>query len=126
MSPIVNWSSLGGLNGAPYTSVYTAAKHGVVGATKVAAIEYGPKNIRVNNVCPGPTTTDRIMKMASARAAKSGQTAEEILNEDAAKIPMGRLGEASESAALVCWLASEECSFSTAATFDISGGRTTY
>jgi 3-oxoacyl-[acyl-carrier protein] reductase len=42
------------------------------------------------------------------------------------KIPMGRLGEASENAALVCWLASEECSFSTAATFDISGGRTTY
>ena len=50
---IVNWSSLGGLGGSPYTGVYTMAKHGVVGATKVGAIEYGSKGIRINAVCPG-------------------------------------------------------------------------
>ncbi len=107
---IVNWSSLGGLGGSPFTSVYTAAKHGVVGATKVAAIEYGPEQIRVNAVCPGFIKTD-IM----------GAHPEYIpgIEEKAA---LGRIGQANEVAEVAMFLASDRASFVSGAIIPVDGG----
>jgi NAD(P)-dependent dehydrogenase (short-subunit alcohol dehydrogenase family) len=107
---IVNWSSLGGLGGAANTTVYTAAKHGVVGATKVAAIEYGPKGIRVNAICPGFIHTE-IM----------GAHPEHIpgILEKAA---LGRGGQASEVAEVAAFLASDRASFVSGAAIPVDGG----
>ena len=105
-----------------YLVLSNTARTAVIGLAKSMATEFAPKNIRVNNVCPGPTMTDRIMKMASARAAKSGQTAEEILNEDAAKIPMGRLGRPEEFANVVVFMASPAASYVTGVTIQVDGG----
>jgi NAD(P)-dependent dehydrogenase (short-subunit alcohol dehydrogenase family) len=107
---IVNWSSLGGLGGAAYTTVYNAAKHGVVGATKCAAIEYGPNNIRVNAVCPGfihseimgahPEWTPGILEKAA----------------------LGRGGQTSEVAEVAAFLSSDRASFVSGVCIPVDGG----
>jgi NAD(P)-dependent dehydrogenase (short-subunit alcohol dehydrogenase family) len=105
---IVNWSSLGGLGAAPYTAVYTAAKHGVVGMTKVAAIEYGPKNIRVNAVCPGFIHTE-IM----GSRMPPGMEEKHALN---------RGGQPSEVAEVAAFLCSDRASFVTGVALPVDGG----
>lgn len=112
---IVNIASVAGKEGNPNASAYSASKAAVIGFTKSLGKELATKGILVN--CVTPATFE------SAILTQLPQTQIDYMKS---KIPMGRLGEARECAALVCWLASEECSFSTAATFDISGGRTTY
>jgi 3-oxoacyl-[acyl-carrier protein] reductase len=112
---IVNISSVAGKEGNPNASAYSASKAAVIGLTKSLGKELATKNILVNAVTP--TTFDSPI----LRGVPQSQ-----IDYMRSRIPMGRLGEASENAALVCWLASEECSFSTASTFDTSGGRTTY
>jgi NAD(P)-dependent dehydrogenase (short-subunit alcohol dehydrogenase family) len=112
---IVNVASVAGKEGNPNASAYSASKAGVIGFTKSLGKELATKGVLVNCITPA-TFESAILK----------QLPQSQVDYMRSKIPMGRLGEASESAALVCWLASEECSFSTAATFDISGGRTTY
>ncbi len=107
---IVNWSSLGGLGGSAYTSVYNAAKHGVVGATKCAAIEYGPKGIRVNCVCPGFIHTEI---MGAHPEWTPG-----ILE----KAALERGGQASEVAEVACFLASDRASFVTGVAIPVDGG----
>jgi 3-oxoacyl-[acyl-carrier protein] reductase len=87
----------------------------VIGLTKSLGKELATKGILVNSITP-----------ATFESAILAQLPKSQIDYMRSKIPMGRLGEASENAALVCWLASDECSFSTGATFDISGGRTTY
>jgi 2-dehydro-3-deoxy-L-rhamnonate dehydrogenase (NAD+) len=112
---IVNIASVAGKEGNPNASAYSASKAGVIGFTKSLGKELATKGVLVNCVTP-----------ATFESAILDQLPKSQIDYMRSKIPMGRLGETSENAALVCWLASEECSFSTAATFDISGGRTTY
>jgi 3-oxoacyl-[acyl-carrier protein] reductase len=105
-----------------YLVLSNTARTAVIGMAKSLATEFAPKNIRVNNVCPGPTRTDRIMKMASARAAKSGKTVEEVLAEDEAQIPMGRLGRPEEFGNVVVFIASPAASYVTGVTIQVDGG----
>ena len=112
---IVNISSVAGKEGNPNAAAYSAAKAGVIGLTKSLGKELARTGVRVNCVTP-----------ATFKSPILAQLPQSQIDYMQSKIPMGRLGEVAEVAALVCWLASEECSFSTAATFDISGGRTTY
>src|SRR6267154_656638 len=112
---IVNIASVAGKEGNPNASAYSASKAGVIGFTKSLGKELATTGILVNCVTP-----------ATFESPILDQLPQSQIDYMRSRIPMGRLGDAAECAALVCWLASEECSFSTAATFDISGGRTTY
>jgi NAD(P)-dependent dehydrogenase (short-subunit alcohol dehydrogenase family) len=108
---IVNWSSVGGLNGAAGTSVYAAAKHGIIGATKSASIEYGNQGIRVNTICPGFILTE-IMAVG----------AEDFIPDIAAKAALNRAGQPHEVAEVGAFLASDRSSFITGATIPVDGG----
>jgi 3-oxoacyl-[acyl-carrier protein] reductase len=112
---IVNVSSVAGKEGNPNASAYSASKAGLLGFTKSLGKELAHTGVRVNAITP-----------ATFKSPILDQLPQSQIDYMQSKIPMGRLGELDEVAALICWLASEECSFSTAATFDISGGRTTY
>ena len=108
---IVNTASIAGLIGLRTSSHYVAAKHGVVGLTKSAAMEYAPDGIRVNCVNPGYITTPMTKETMEARGA-------EIL----AKVPMGRMGEPEEIAEAVVWMCSDKASFMTGAAQVVDGG----
>jgi 3-oxoacyl-[acyl-carrier protein] reductase len=112
---IVNISSVAGKEGNPNASAYSTAKAGVIGLTKSLGKELARSGIRANCVTPATFNSPILSQLPDSQ-----------VDYMRSRIPMGRLGEVEEVAALVCWLASEECSFSTAATFDVSGGRTTY
>ena len=112
---IINIASIAGKEGNPKAVPYSATKAGVIGLTKSVGKELATTGIRVNCIAPAVVRT-RILE----------QLTQEHIDYMISKIPMGRTGEVEEVAALVAWLASEECSFSTGAVFDISGGRATY
>ncbi len=112
---IINIASIAGKEGNPKAVPYSATKAGVIGLTKSVGKELAMTGIRVNCIAPAVVRT-RILE----------QLTQEHIDYMISKIPMGRTGEVEEVAALVAWLASEECSFSTGAVFDISGGRATY
>lgn len=112
---IVNIASIAGKEGNPNAVAYSASKAGVIGLTKSIGKELATTEIRVNCVTPAAIETEMI-----------NQLTPEFKAYVTSKIPVGRLGQADEVAALVSWLASEECSFSTGAVFDVSGGRATY
>ena len=112
---IVNIASVAGKEGNPNAPAYSASKAAVIGLTKSLGKELAKTGIRVNCVTP-----------AAVRTAIFDQMTQQHIEFMLSKIPLGRFGEVDEIAALVCWLASEECSFSTGAVFDLSGGRATY
>jgi 2-dehydro-3-deoxy-L-rhamnonate dehydrogenase (NAD+) len=112
---IVNLASIAGKEGNPNAPAYSASKAAVIGLTKSLGKELAKSGITVNCVTP-----------AAVRTALFEQMTEQHIQYMLSRIPMGRFGTTDEVAALVCWLASEECSFSTGAAFDISGGRATY
>lgn len=112
---IVNIASIAGKEGNPNASAYSASKAGVIGFTKSLAKELAKTGITVNSVTPAAVRTPIFEQMAQSH-----------IDYMLSKIPMARLGQVDEVASLVCWLASEECSFSTGAVFDVSGGRATY
>jgi NAD(P)-dependent dehydrogenase (short-subunit alcohol dehydrogenase family) len=111
---IVNNSSNDGLRGAPYSSPYVASKHGVIGLTKTAAIEYAKLGIRVNAVCPGWILTPPVkMLMEDDPGAEA-----EMLSQE----PIGRFGEPQEVAEAVLWLCSEAASYVTGHALAVDGG----
>jgi 3-oxoacyl-[acyl-carrier protein] reductase len=112
---IVNIASVAGKDGNPNASAYSASKAAVIALTKSLGKELADTGIRVNCVTPAAVRTPLFAQMTQAH-----------IDYMLSKIPMGRFGESHEVAALVAWLATEECSFSTGAVFDLSGGRSTY
>jgi NAD(P)-dependent dehydrogenase (short-subunit alcohol dehydrogenase family) len=110
---IVNMTSTAGLSGAPGMAAYSAAKHGVVGLTQTAALDYGPKGIRVNAVAPGPILTKGSIGAAPA----------EVRERVAQLLPLKRLGTPEEVAHAAAWLLSDASSFVNGATLSIDGGK---
>jgi 2-dehydro-3-deoxy-L-rhamnonate dehydrogenase (NAD+) len=112
---IVNIASVAGKEGNPNASAYSASKAGVIALTKSLGKELATTGIKVNCVTPAAVETPMFAQMTQSH-----------IDYMKSKIPMNRFGIPGEIAALIAWLASEECSFSTAAVFDLSGGRSTY
>lgn len=112
---IVNIASIAGKEGNPNAAHYSASKAAVIALTKSLGKELATSNIAVNAVAPAVIATDILDQMTQAH-----------IDYMLSKIPMGRFGKKEEAAALVAWLCSEDCSFSTGAVFDLSGGRATY
>src|SRR6266853_6626722 len=115
---IVNCSSLGGLVGLPSRAAYHASKHGVIGLTRSAALEYAPRGIRINAVCPGTIDTPMVADML----AKQADAMKEILRDQ----PIGRLGRPEEIAAAVLWLCSAGASFIIGHALPVDGGFTAH
>jgi NAD(P)-dependent dehydrogenase (short-subunit alcohol dehydrogenase family) len=113
---IVNCSSLGGLVGLPGRAAYHASKHGVLGLTKSAALEYAPHGIRINAICPGTIETPMVADMLAK--------GELDMDEAIANQPIARLGQASEIAAAVLWLCSPGASFVIGIALPVDGGYT--
>lgn len=112
---IVNIASMAGKDGNPNASAYSVSKAGVIGLTKSLGKELATTGIRVNVICPAVIKTEMLADVT-----------EEQIGYMLAKIPMGRMGTVEEIASMVGWMCSEECSYSTGAVFDLSGGRATY
>ncbi|WP_230772093.1 SDR family NAD(P)-dependent oxidoreductase [Sphingomonas sp. Leaf4] len=112
---IVNVASVAGKEGNPNASAYSATKAGVIGLTKSLGKELAGKGVIANALTPATFESPILAQLPQSQ-----------VDYMRSKIPMGRLGEVDESAAMVCFMASEECSFTTASTFDTSGGRTTF
>jgi NAD(P)-dependent dehydrogenase (short-subunit alcohol dehydrogenase family) len=112
---IVNIASVAGKEGNPNASAYSASKAGVIGFTKSLGKELATRNIIANALTPATFESPILAQLPASQ-----------VDYMRAKIPMGRLGDIGESAAMICFMASEECSFTTASTFDTSGGRTTF
>lgn len=115
---IVNNSSLGGLVGLPGRAIYHATKHGVLGLTKSAALEYAARGIRINAICPGTIRTPMVEEML----AKEPEAMKEILRDQ----PIGRLGEPEEIASVVLWLCSPGASFVIGHALAVDGGFTVH
>ena len=112
---IVNIASIAGKEGNPGMAAYSASKAGVIGFTKALGKEVATRGVLVNCIAPALIDTDMAAQLPP-------ETREYVVS----RVPMGRLGTPAEVAALVAWLCSDECSFSTGAVYDISGGRATY
>jgi 2-dehydro-3-deoxy-L-rhamnonate dehydrogenase (NAD+) len=112
---IVNIASIAGKEGNPNAAHYSASKAGLIALTKSLGKELATRNILVNCIAPAVIETDILKQMT-----------QQHIDYMLSKIPMGRFGRADEAAALVAWLCSEDCSFSTGGVFDLSGGRATY
>jgi 2-dehydro-3-deoxy-L-rhamnonate dehydrogenase (NAD+) len=112
---IVNVASIAGKEGNPMAGAYSSSKAGVIAITKAIGKDVAGSGILVNSIAPAVIDTPIL-----------GELSEEHISYMTSRIPLGRMGQPQEVAALVCWLASEEMTFSTGACFDISGGRATY
>jgi 3-oxoacyl-[acyl-carrier protein] reductase len=112
---IVNIASIAGKDGNPMAAAYSAAKAAVIAMTKSIGKDVARTGVLVNCIAPAVIETPILAELS-----------QEHIDYMVERVPLGRMGQAAEVAALACWLASEECSFSTGATFDISGGRAVY
>jgi A-factor type gamma-butyrolactone 1'-reductase (1S-forming) len=117
---VVNVSSRAGLVGTPGGAAYSAAKHGVVGLTKSAALEAAPLGIRVNAICPGPTGTEQFERIVAQ--IMPGVSSAEAAAEFGSKLPLGRIATAAEIAASAVWLLGPGSAFITGAAVPVDGG----
>lgn len=115
---IVNVSSVNGLSGTPMAAAYCAAKHGIHGLSKTAAIEYAPRGIRVNVVCPGAHRTPMLEGVFAVISPGDAARAEAMY---AAQIPAGRIGEPRECGRMIAWLLSDAASYVSAAVVTVDG-----
>lgn len=112
---IVNTASIGGLFSTPLNSIYAASKHGVVGLTKTAAVEYGPLGVRINAVCPGTVHTNLVIEAA--------KTMPKLDRQYYPAYPLDRLAQAEEVANVIAFLASDEASYMNGAAVTVDGGQ---
>jgi NAD(P)-dependent dehydrogenase (short-subunit alcohol dehydrogenase family) len=122
---IVNISSQVGKAPWPGHGAYAASKAGVIALTQAMALEVAEYGVYVNCICPGTMDTDQMRGGFNYRAEKLGVSVESLIAEERAAIPVGRLGQPEDAAAMVAWLASDEASFSTGAVFNLTGGQCT-
>ena len=115
---IVNCSSVGGLIGLPGRTAYHSTKHGVIGLTRSAAMEYAPRGIRINAICPGTIDTPMVSDMLKTQA----DAMKEIMRDQ----PIGRLGRPDEITAAVLWLCSPGASFVHGVALPVDGGFTVH
>lgn len=115
---IVNCSSLGGLVGLPFRAIYHGSKHGVIGLTRSAALEYAARGIRINAVCPGTIDTPMVADMLAGQP----EAMDEIMKQQ----PIGRLGRPEEIASAVLWLCSDGASFVIGHALAVDGGFTAH
>lgn len=111
---IVNIASNFGLVGSSRMPAYSASKHGVVGLTKTAAIEFSSSGVRVNAVCPGPVDTPLVQAVVKGAPG--------LVEAITSRVPIGRMGSPEELAQAIVWLSSDRASFATGATFSVDGG----
>lgn len=119
---IINIASQAAKSGFPHMAPYCAAKHGVIGLTRTAAIDFGAAGITVNAVCPNHVTTGLGSAQNAYFSAFKGMTEKDYLEEMAARIPLQRIGVAADTAAVCAFLASDEASFITGEAINVSGG----
>lgn len=120
---IINISSLAGKVGAPGQAAYCASKHGVIGLTKVSAIDLAPYGITVNAICPGMNATEMSKSVMAQRAASRGQSVEEVERGILSKTPLGRFGRPEDVAEVVLFFASPGAAYLTGQDIDVDGGR---
>ena len=119
---IINIASQAAKSGFPHMAPYCAAKHGVIGLTRTAAIDYGAAGITVNAICPNHVTTGLGSAQNAYFSAFKGMTEDAYLEEMAARIPLNRIGQAADTAAMCAFLASDDASFITGEAINVSGG----
>jgi NAD(P)-dependent dehydrogenase (short-subunit alcohol dehydrogenase family) len=123
---IVNIASQAGKSGVANWAVYCASKAAVVAATQAQALELAPHGITVNAICPGPMLTEMTRESVRLQARSSGTDADELLAAQARAVPVGRMGTPAELGAMVAWIASEQSSFTTGASFNLTGGMSVF
>lgn len=120
---VINIASVAAKSGSVHLAAYAASKHGMIGLTRSAAIELGPHRITVNAVCPNHVTTGLGAVQNAYRAAQRGQTVDEYLAEMRGRIPLGRVGLATDTAKACAFLCSEEAAYITGEAMNVSGGQ---
>ena len=123
---IVNIASQAGKSGVANWAVYCASKAAVVAATQAQALELAPHGITVNAICPGPMLSEMTLQTVALEAAATGADRHALLEAHAAAVPVGRLGTPAELGEMVAWIASDSSSFTTGASFNLTGGMSVF
>ena len=123
---IINIASQAGKCGVANWAVYCASKAAVIAATQAQALELAPYGITVNAICPGPMLTEMTSETARLEAAARGADVEVLLEEQRRAVPLGRFGTAAEMGEMVAWIASDASSFTTGASFNLTGGMSVF